>query len=179
MPEANTSRNGSSAATSETDVPAILTNIVEVFVFRRQADCVEVLLLKRRPQSRVGNTWQTVQGRIEDGETAWRAGLRELAEETGLTPTAFWQLQFVHTFYVAREDAIRMCPCFAAEVPPAAGVTLSHEHTDFRWLPLEEAAREILWPGQRRAIAELHDEILAKRTCEPFLRIDATSRDAD
>lgn len=152
-------------------MPEIRSDIVDVYVFRRLATQVEVLLLRRAPGGLLGETWQAVHGKIEPGETATQAALRELAEETGLHPTALWQLESLNTFYVAAGDHIQMCPGFAAEVPPDAAVRLNAEHTDSRWVPAEQAAREMMWPGQRRAIREILDEIIAASPAEPHLRI--------
>lgn len=120
---------------------------------------------------RLGGTWQSVHGRIETGETAAQAALRELREETSLTPTRFWQLEFVNTFFVAESDEVHFCPTFAAEIAPDAQVSLSHEHTECRWETGADARREMLWPGQRRAIEEIEALILSPANCERYLRI--------
>lgn len=151
-------------------MPRIATNIVDVYVFRRAAQ-IEFLTLLRAPRSRLGQTWQSVHGRIEAGESAWQAALRELGEETALKPLGFWQLEFVNAFYVARDDTLQLCPCFAAEAAPAADIRLSHEHTAFRWLPYPQILEALLWPGQRQAVCEVMEQIVRPGPAEPFLRI--------
>ncbi|MBK8914163.1 MAG: NUDIX domain-containing protein [Phycisphaerales bacterium] len=152
----------------------VVARIIDVYVFRRDADAVRFLLLRRAPTLRLGGTWQSVHGRIEAGESAAGAALRELREETGLAPTRFWQLEFVNMFYVADSDEVHCCPTFAAEVAAGATVALSHEHTDHRWETAEDAKREMLWPGQRRAIEEIEALILGVAACEPHLRISGS-----
>ncbi|HBD83024.1 MAG TPA: NUDIX hydrolase, partial [Dehalococcoidia bacterium] len=44
-------------------------------------------------------TWQEISGLIEPRETAWEAALREIKEETGLTPYRFYSADFVERFY--------------------------------------------------------------------------------
>jgi dATP pyrophosphohydrolase len=149
----------------------VIAQYADVYVFRRVASGVEFLLLKRQPASRIGGTWQAVTGTIEPGETAWRAALRELHEETGLRAIAFWQLECVNTFYAAHDDTVSMCPSFAAEVAGDAEVVISEEHTEHRWLPPGAAVEAFIWPGQRRAIREILDEIIVGGAAEPFLRI--------
>ncbi|MFO0838579.1 MAG: NUDIX domain-containing protein [Phycisphaerae bacterium] len=149
----------------------IVANIVDVYVFRRSSGGAELLLLERAAGRPLSGTWQSVHGKIEAGETAWQAALRELREETGLSPRGFWQIDYVNAFYVAADDVVSMCPCFAAEVAPAAGVILSDEHTAHRWLPIETALQELMWPGQRHALREIRDEIIQPGRAEPHLRI--------
>jgi 8-oxo-dGTP pyrophosphatase MutT (NUDIX family) len=160
-------------------MPALISDVVDVYVFRRRGREVDFLLLRRRPESRLGNTWQSVHGRIEPGETAVQAALRELCEETSLEPLRFWQLELVNTFYVAQTEQIMLCPCFAAEVPASAEVRLCHEHTDFRWEAAETAAHSMLWPGHRRAIREVLEELLLPGPGEPFLRIEPGAKNPE
>jgi dATP pyrophosphohydrolase len=152
-------------------MPAVDSDMIDVYPFRRGETGVDFLLLKRAPAIWLGGTWQAVHGKIETGETAPQAALRELREETGLRPLGFWQLEFVNTFYVAKQDRILMCACFAAEVAADAVVRLSDEHTDYRWEPYEQALRSYMWPGQRRAIREIMEEIVTPGLAEPHLRI--------
>lgn len=160
-----------------------------MYAFRRSERRVEFLMLRRSPSSRLGGTWQCVHGKIEPPERAWQAALRELREETGLTPIGFWQIDFVNTFYVASEDVVMHCPCFAAEIAPDAMVRLSDEHTEFAWAPMferrgsgdagdgdgwfaiEASFRRLMWPGQRTAVREIFAEIISRSAAEPHLRI--------
>ena len=153
-------------------MPRVLCDIVDVYPFRRIAGGVEFLQLRRAAGQRMAGTWQAVHGHIRPGEHVVAAALRELREETGLRPRALWQLQFVHSFYVAPEDAIRLCASLAAEIDPQAGVRLNEEHSDYRWLPADHALVQFLWPGQRRAIREILDEIILPGPAEPYLRLE-------
>lgn len=155
-------------------MPRIVSNIVDVYPFRRVDGRVEFLMLRRRPEARLGGTWQAVHGKIETGESAVQAGLRELSEETGLRPLRLWQLEHVSAFFVADLDRILMCPGLAVEVSPADAVTLNHEHAEYRWEPADSARTTFIWPGQREAIAEILDVILAGAPAEPHLRIELT-----
>ena len=152
-------------------MPRIVSEIVDCYPFRRSAGHAEVLMLKRAEGSFMGATWHSVHGRIEAGETAWQAALRELREETSITPARFWQLESVNTFYMARDDCIMLCPAFAAEVSDNAAVQLNAENTDFRWEPLDLAEHAFIWPGQRAALREIADCILPNRPAARFLEI--------
>ncbi len=153
-------------------MPKILTDIIDCYPFRRVGPTTLFLQLLRRPGSYMAATWQAVHGHIEVGESAWQAALRELQEETGYTPTRFWQLEFVNTFYTWQRDTIQMCPGFAAEVPADLEPVLDDSHTDHRWVSLEQIDEVFMWPGQRHAINEIRDLILQPSLAEPHLRIE-------
>ncbi len=146
-------------------------DMVQCYVVRPVAQSHELLQLRRSPQDFMGGTWQTIYGKIEPGETAWKAALRELREETSLTPLEFYQLDSVNTFYLAADDAIWHVPGFCAVVDPCVPVRLNEEHDAFRWLPRDQFPAHVLWPGERAALAELYREILDSGPAKPHLRI--------
>ena len=37
---------------------------------------------------------------------------------------------------------------------------LSHEHDRYRWVPLQEAISEVIWPGYREAIKRIEENLL-------------------
>lgn len=152
-------------------MPRLATHLVDVHVFRRRPEA-EFLLLRRAASGWMGGTWQILHGKIQDGESAARAALRELGEETALTPLAFWQLESVNTFFAARSDELYLCPGFAVEVAADADPTLNPEHDAFRWNPAGRAERELMWPGERTALHEILHGIIAAGPAEPHLRID-------
>jgi dATP pyrophosphohydrolase len=134
---------------------------VEVHVFRRRGKRLELLLLRRSPERSLAGVWQPVTGGIERGETAVHAAAREVLEETGLTPTRWWALEHLATFYDPGRDHIRVVPVFAAEVAWTDPVELSHEHDRYAFVSLAAASRRVLWSTQRQAIAALRSEVLS------------------
>ena len=62
-------------------MPSVMTDQIEVHVFRRRRGKAEFLLLRRAPDRTLGGIWQPVTGGIEKRETAWRAAAREVFEE--------------------------------------------------------------------------------------------------
>ncbi len=136
--------------------------IVETVVFKRsEREPVYLILRRSDSESLYPGMWQIVTGRIERGETATAASLRELQEETALRVQRFWTVPIVGSFYDPRNDSIQLCPLFAAETDPDAEPRLSEEHKEYVWAPLERARELLVWPGHHQAVDTVHQYITA------------------
>jgi dihydroneopterin triphosphate diphosphatase len=144
---------------------------VTVFVVRSAAAGREFLQLRRSSGDYLGGTWQTVRGTSEGGETAVQTALRELREETGLTPMELHSLGLVETFYIAKLDTMWHSAAFLAVVAADATITLDAEHDDFRWLAAGEFERQCMWASERPLVRVILDELLADSLCKPHLRV--------
>ena len=158
-------------------MPEIITPTVSVYPFRQTQRGPEYLALRRANVDHLGGTWQAVHGGIDEGETAVQAAWREVREETGLTPERFWQLDHVETHYLSHKDAIRMVPCFAAELAPDAEPTLGPEHDKHAWLPIDDLRERLIWRSQQKAV-QVADEtivrpLLEDRPINPLLELDS------
>ena len=138
-------------------MPDTRVRVVDVYPYRHESINPEFLLLRRAPDTTYDGQWRMVGGKIEAGEAAWETGLREVEEETGHTPTQFWTLPSVNTFYEWREDRVNLTPAFAAALP--GDPSLDDEHDAFVWLPAREAAQRLQWPEQERLL-RLADRVL-------------------
>ncbi len=157
-----------------TDSPVI--RVIDCHVARETPEGYEYLLLRRAPGRADANRWRIVTGKIEDGETAWQAALRELREETALEPLRFFAVPYVNQFYEWRHDRINAIPVFGALVPAEALITRDEDHTDSRWLPASEAAKHLAWPGMRDGL-RASDALLSDAANAPVeLEIDLPPR---
>jgi dihydroneopterin triphosphate diphosphatase len=116
-------------------------------------------------------SWQTIYGGIHNGETATQAALRELKEETGLTPMHMWQVEYVETFYFRPKDYVAMMPVFAVEVPRDAAVSLNEEHDDLRWVQEAVIDNFFMWRSQREALHILLDALRDTSPSREFLTV--------
>jgi 8-oxo-dGTP pyrophosphatase MutT (NUDIX family) len=143
-------------------------DLVDCWIFRvvhsaRDVPSTEVLLLRRAPGRILPGLWQCVSGSLEDGDRVAIAALRELDEETGFGPDvieAFYDLDLVNQFHEPSYDAIVTAAVFAVRVLNDAEPTLSHEHDDARWVPVDEAHADVVWPGYRTAIERIRDDLI-------------------
>jgi dihydroneopterin triphosphate diphosphatase len=142
-------------------VSRIVSRTVEVCVFRRAAEGVQYLLLKRsKVDTLYPGMWQIVTGSMLDGEHAEKTALREFREETDLTPVQFWVVPFVNSFYVANDDTVHASPFFAVEVDAQREPRLSHEHEEYEWCSLQDAVKKLVWPGQRYGLKIVDEYIV-------------------
>lgn len=130
----------------------IISNMIEVHIFRETKKGLEFLLLKRAEREIYPGLWQMVTGTVEAGETAYEAALREIKEETGLKPGRIWVVPNVNTFYSHEMDTITLLPVFAAKVNDKESVKLSEEHTQSLWYNPEDAKSRLAWEGQRHSV---------------------------
>jgi len=136
-------------------VTTIRVTFVDTLVLRGAGETLEALVLRRGPGGRNPGSWEAVHGTIEPDETPVQASLRELREETGLTPERHYNLSRIEGFYQHTTDELAIIPAFAAFVGRDAMPRLSTEHDDFAWLPPAEAARRFAWPRERRALEDV------------------------
>lgn len=132
-----------------------------VVVFRRaEAGCQFLLLRSRRTRRPL---WEFPKGGVNAGETLLQAALRELREETGLTPE---EIRLVPAFRHretyrfdldegARRTTVRkQVTYFLAETSRAEIVLSPAETSAYAWLSLETAMRRVRYTGRRRMLEE-------------------------
>jgi dATP pyrophosphohydrolase len=152
----------------------IEAGIIELHIFRyskKNPDDIEFLLLKRAPGEIYPGVWQMVSGRIEEGETAAQAALRELKEETGLKPEQFWVAPVVNSFYSPQRDAISLIPVFAVRVSGKSKVIISEEHTEAKWVKKQKAKSMLAWDGQRNAVDVIHEYVTREKKVLKFVAL--------
>jgi len=146
---------------------------VVVYILRRSEDGRdwEILQMLRRQDVYLGGTWQFCSGGIEPGETAAQAAVRELREETGLSPRQLTFLSHVESFPVP-QDTVWHRTGFCAVVDRGDAVQLNEEHTAFRWIRRRDISACVMWPGEKAALAEICREHLGASLSRAYRLLD-------
>lgn len=107
---------------------------VIVYVLQQTSSGNRVLFLKRSDERHLGSWWP-VAGKPEPGESGLTTALRELHEETGLSPLRV--LDF--GMEIPHADPECRLETFVAIVDADCVVQLNYEHSDYRWVDGNEA----------------------------------------
>jgi dATP pyrophosphohydrolase len=156
-------------------MPDIRADAIAVYIYRRIQTEIQFLQIHRSTATgEYQQSWQTVYGGIEtlptgQKETAVQAALRELREETNLTPLRMWQVEYLESFYFMPHDYVLVMPVFAVEIDPLAPITLNAEHDAHRWIPESQIAACFMWRTQREALRYLLDELRHPSAALPHL----------
>lgn len=130
----------------------VVSNYVELHIFKIENDQMKFLLLKRSPDEKYPNIWQMVTGKIKENEKAFEAALRELKEETGLNALEVYSVPVVNSVYLSESDEVCLIPVFACRVNANSEVRISNEHIEFKWVDEEEANKLLNWESQKHSV---------------------------
>ena len=141
-------------------MPNMIIRVIDAYVYIPTNDGLSFLLLKRAKTKMYEHIWQAVAGKIEKGEKSWETAKRELKEETGLKPNKMFIVDHVSKFYEQIDDRINLVPVFGIEVNTQE-VVLSDEHSEYKWVTIDEALDLLVWTGQKQAIKIVNNMILS------------------
>lgn len=140
-------------------MPIVAADIVDAYVVRRVNARIQFLLLLRRPDLPMGNTWQPIHAKIGEGETAHSAARRAVRDRVGITAAEAYSVDYINQFYDHLTDRVVLSPVLAFVVSSSARINLDAESFDSAWCDREEATARLLWSGQRWAVRHIDDII--------------------
>jgi 8-oxo-dGTP pyrophosphatase MutT (NUDIX family) len=143
-------------------MPGIHSNTIQLHIAIKVDQTWEFLLLHRSVDRDVyPNVWQVVTGKIEDGETAINASIRELGEETGIyNYDGLYTIPYVASFFDPNIDKISLVPVFGIILMNKPVVTLSDEHQNYKWVNFEECLPKLSIPSHREGTRIFKEYIL-------------------
>ncbi len=106
--------------------------------------------------------WDLPKGKIETGETKQEAALRELMEETGLTAQIDDDFEeTIHYIFTDYDKKLaQKTAYFFIGKATTTQVKLSHEHTDFKWLPYKDALEQLTYDNAKTLLKKAHNHII-------------------
>lgn len=121
----------------------------------------QVLFLHRHPDDSFGNLWDIPGGKIEPGEQPSTAVEREVLEESGLRVRKGKLLTSVSCSNPENEKWTVFLLYTFTYNGALAHVSIDESHTDYRWLTLERAQKELdMSPALVALIQQLEQERL-------------------
>lgn len=133
-------------------------NQVEVYLFQQsKGKGILFLVLKRIPEK--GGFWQPITGNVQEKESFEEAALREIREETNVrAPLRLVDTGYSFDFF--DDNRWQHERVFGAQVEESTKITLSREHSEYRWVTKEEALDEYLkWPGNKEGLKKLSETL--------------------
>lgn len=110
------------------------------------------------------DVWQFFAGGGEDNEKPIQAALREIKEETSVTAEKLTELKsvaFVPAEIVTEnmrthwDKNIFVIPEYSFAFECNADPTISHEHSEYQWLPYNDARKLLKWDSNKVAMYEI------------------------
>lgn len=128
-------------------------------VYRRVDEGVEVILAARRTR-RGELAWGLAKGGIEADESAERAAVREVREETGIEAEIEASLGETRYFYVWESVRIRKTVhFFLMRATGGDPNDRDDEMEDVRWFPLERALKRAAYRGEREVLGRAAEHL--------------------
>lgn len=100
-------------------------------------------------------------GHVDPGESEFETALRETEEEAGLKKENFTIFENFRSVlhYEVRGKPKKVVYWLSELTDPETCVTLSEEHTDYKWLSLDEACRLLQFNNMQKALRETEEFI--------------------
>ena len=110
----------------------------------------KILLLKRSEKKDFsGGIWEYITGRMVQFEEPYEALAREIKEESGLTVEVVKPISTYHLFRGEKTPENELVGIMFWCRSTSSDVTLSEEHTDFKWVTPNEALEMIQKPSMQ------------------------------
>jgi 8-oxo-dGTP pyrophosphatase MutT (NUDIX family) len=113
--------------------------------------------------------WDFPKGTMEPGETKHETAMRELFEETGLYVINIddtFEAESTYPFQHYTKGIMQKTVYFFLGQSTSKSVHLSHEHTNYKWLPYKEALKQITHDRSKTILKKAHKYITTIKQLE-------------
>ena len=100
--------------------------------------------------------WDFPKGTMEPGETKEETAIRELYEETGLTADLDNRFEAISNYFYThyQHGIVPKTVYYFVGQTHNQDIVLSHEHTDYVWLPYDQALEKITHDRSKKILEE-------------------------
>lgn len=100
--------------------------------------------------------WEFPKGGVEGAEELQQTALREVTEEVGVDDVRLvdgFSIDYSYYFYWEGDPVDKTVHLYLGEVFSPDNVTLSEEHSAYKWLTPDEALEQVTHDGMRNALS--------------------------
>jgi len=129
-------------------------------VYRQVAAGIEVAIAEQRDRITQQTTTRLPKGKIDPGESAEDAAVREVAEEIGLRARvvgALGSAEYEYTYDAKRIS--KQVHFFLMEWVPGESLELDGEMDRTYWCAIDEAAKKLTFEPEQRAIGRAKEQL--------------------
>jgi len=111
---------------------------------------IEVLTVNART-----GDWEFPKGGVENGEELQQTATRELAEETNISDVRLvdsFSTSYSYSFYWEGKPVDKTVHLYLGEVFLPESVSLSEEHSEYKWLSVDETLNQLTHDGMKNAL---------------------------
>ena len=124
----------------------------------------QLLMVKRAPNlPHAAGRWECISGKIDAGELPVEALKREVAEEAGPD----FKIEIIepyYTFRLVRDDGFEVIGISFYCRYMGGKIKLNEEHTDYRWVSIDEAINIIQAPSLKKELRYFKSKYLMPRS---------------
>lgn len=131
--------------------------LIAVRAFIEDADG-KILILKRAPDDEYGDMWCLPGGKVDYGQTAEEAIIREVEEETSLECTSAQFLFYMDGLPRSEDEKHYLTLYFSCHV--AGNITLNEESSFYVWVGMKELGQYSIAFGNEKAIKRFWNDHL-------------------
>jgi 8-oxo-dGTP diphosphatase len=111
------------------------------------------VIVPRRRSSHGGRVLGLPKGHLDGDESPLEAALREVREETGVEAEPVGELGDIRYRYARGGTIVDKRVVFYLLAYRSGELHHDHEIEEVRWMPLEQAARELTYEGEREMVS--------------------------